>query len=155
MEKVRGIVSLALAERAKAGIKVRQPLASLKIRNPQAEIRNNKELLNLIQEEVNVKEIVFDSKIKKEIELNTKITPELKEEGMVRDAIRQIQDMRKQAGLKPADKISIEYSGTPELNEVLMKNKNFILQETKAKDFHLASKPKVDQESLGLSIKKL
>ena len=155
MEKVRGIVSLALAERAKAGIKVRQPLASLKIRNPQAEIRNNKELLNLIQEEVNIKEIVFDSKIKKEIELNTKITPELKEEGMVRDAIRQIQDMRKQAGLKPADKISIEYSGTPELNEVLMKNKNFILQETKAKDFHLASKPKVDQESLGLSIKKL
>ena len=164
MEKVREVVALALAERAKAGIKVRQPLASLKIKNQKSKIKN-KELLDLIKEEVNVKKIIFDSRIKKETELDTKITPELKEEGIIREVMRNIQEMRKKANLKPKDKIKVWYSGTTELNKVLARNKKVILKEAKVKDFILIKRLgqvfdaekeiSIDQEKLQLTIKKL
>jgi len=134
MEETRRIVNLALGERKRADIKVRQPLASLKIRNQISKIKDEKELLELIKEEINVKEIIFDSAIKEEVELDTRITPELKEEGLVREIIRQIQEMRKRSGLTPRDKILIYYSGQAYFNEILEKNKKFLLAETRAKD---------------------
>ena len=111
MNTVRDIVSRALEIRAGAGVKVRQPLASLKIKNQKSKIKIDKSLCDLIKGEVNVKEIIFDPKIKNEIELDLGITPELKEEGMFRDLIRQIQDMRKKAGLEPKDKIVLGLTG--------------------------------------------
>jgi len=159
MERIREVVSLALAERAKAGIKVRQPLGELQITN--YELKREKELLELIKDEVNIKEISFGKTLK----LDTKITPGLKEEGMIREVIRQIQEMRKRAKLKPKDKILVQYFGEPKLNEILEKNKKIILKETKAKDFLLKEKTeeififeketKVDQEKLYLAIKKI
>jgi len=170
MEKVRGIVSSALAERAKTGIKVRQPLNELKIKTttlpppsrksgPHYELW--KELLELIKEEVNVKQITFGKTLK----LDTKITSELKEEGILREIIRNIQEMRKKANLKPRHKISVQYFGTPELNKILAKNKDLILREILAKDFQLVKKgkrvfdvekeTKVGQEALWLAIKKI
>ncbi len=68
------MVNLALAERTAKGLKVRQPLSKLKIQNQKSKIQNDKELLDLIKDEVNVKEILFDDKIEKEIELDTNIT---------------------------------------------------------------------------------
>ena len=162
IEKIREIVALALAERAKVKIKVRQPLQKLKVKNEKLKI--NEELLDLIKEEVNVKEVVFDSKIKKEVELDTKITPELKEEGIVREIIRQIQEMRKRARLKPKDKISVRCFGTPDLNRVLTENKEQIMKEGKIKDFQIKGEKKeildiekeveIDQQKLWLGIKK-
>ena len=149
MEKVREIVTLALAERAKAGIKVRQPLASLQL--PE---KIDKDLLDLIKDEVNVKEIIFGKTLK----LDTKITQELKEEGIIREVVRQINEMRKKAGLKSKDKISIQYSGTPELNKVLEKNKKTILIQTQAKDFKPGEGGKqveIGQQNLWLAVKKL
>jgi isoleucyl-tRNA synthetase len=156
MEEARRIVRMALAERAKAGIKVRQPLRKLEI--PQ---KLTKELLELIKEEVNVKDIAFGRALK----LDTKITPELKEEGIVRETIRCIQEMRKRAGLKPKDKILIRYSGSAELNKILEKHKKAILKETKAKDFVQKRKLKkvfkierevlVNQNKLWLAVKRL
>jgi len=140
MKEIRKIVSLALAKRAKEGIKVRQPIASLKIRDIKSGIRNNEELLDLIKEEVNVKKIVFDKNIKNEIQLDTNLTPELKEEGMIREIIRCIQRLRKKAGLKPENKILIQYFTEPELNKVLTKNKQIILKETNANRFDLEKK---------------
>jgi isoleucyl-tRNA synthetase len=99
METVRDIVSKALELRAKAGIKIRQPLQSLKIKNLKLKIGD--ELLDLIKGEMNVKQILFDKNIKEEIELDTIITTELKEEGILRELIRRMQDIRKKEGLKP------------------------------------------------------
>jgi len=159
MEKVRKIVTVALAERARARLKVRQPLSELQITN--YNLRKEKELLNLIKEEVNVKEITFGKTFK----LETKITPELKEEGVVREIIRSLQEMRKKAKLKPQHKILVRYFGTANLNRILNKNRNFILKETKAKDFLLGERPKrvfdverevkIDGENLWLGIKKI
>jgi isoleucyl-tRNA synthetase len=44
------------------------------------------------------------------VALDTEITPELALEGRTRDLIRQIQDMRKQAGLEMTDRIRIIYT---------------------------------------------
>ncbi len=135
MKEARNIVSLALAKRAEVVIGVRQALASLKIRNPKSEIRKNKELLNLIKEEINVKEVIFDGKIKGEVELDTEISEDLKQEGQAREIIRRIQDLRKKAGLLPSDtKIAINYSTESGLAEILLKNKEQILSITKSKE---------------------
>jgi isoleucyl-tRNA synthetase len=103
MNEVRLIVNRVLAERIAKGIKVRQPLASLKIKTtqgvPQSKIREDKQLLDLINDEVNIREIIFDDKIEKEIELNTNITEELKGEGKSREVIRGIRSLRKEGGL--------------------------------------------------------
>jgi isoleucyl-tRNA synthetase len=45
------------------------------------------------------------------VALDTEITPELALEGRTRDLIRQIQDMRKQAGLEMTNRIRIIYPG--------------------------------------------
>ncbi|MDP2641032.1 MAG: class I tRNA ligase family protein [Candidatus Yanofskybacteria bacterium] len=101
----REIVAKALAERAKAGIKVRQPLAKLVIgkKLPQ-------EILALISEEVNVKNIEEDSSLREDVKLDTELTLELRQEGLVRELIRTIQDMRKRAGYKPRHKVFLSYS---------------------------------------------
>ena len=140
MQEVRRIVGLALEARAKAGIKVRQPLSKLEIRNPQSDppagqagIRKNIQLINLIKEEVNVKEIVFNAKLENEVWLDITITPELREEGILRDLIREIQAARKTAGLKPKDKVSAQISLPKEILDVAKKHEKVLIKETNLK----------------------
>ncbi len=159
MKIARDVVASALAQRAKAGIKVRQPLNELRIKN--YELRNIKEFLELIKAEVNVKKITFGKSVK----LDTKITSELKEEGLVREVIRQIQEMRKKAGYKPRHRILIRYFGNPEMNKILARNRNFILKEIRAENFLVGDRPKrvfdvekemiLDGQKLWLGIKKI
>lgn len=134
MERIREIVKLVLKERKEREIKVRQPLALLKIKD--WKLKADKELLELLKEEVNIKKIIFDSKIKKEIELDLRITPELKEEGIVRELIRSIQEIRKEMGYTPSHFISLNYSSSPYLKEIIEKNKDFILESIKGKSLN-------------------
>ena len=97
MEETRRIVTLALEARAKAGIKVRQPLASL------TAPKLSKELAAIVRDEVNVKEVIEGT----ELMLDTTITPELKDEGELRDLVRTVQDLRKKADLIPSDRITL------------------------------------------------
>jgi len=101
MNFAREIAAKGLALRAEAGIKVRQPLASLQVPSPKFQVPN--EFLNLIKDEVNVKEIIFGDEFK----LDTKITAELKEEGLIRELTRTIQEMRRDGGLTTKDSISV------------------------------------------------
>ncbi len=103
MEVVRKVVTLGLEARQKVGIQVRQPLASLKIKNTKL----GEEYLELIKDEINVKEIVFDSSITNDVELDIGISAELKEEGNYREFVRALQDMRKKMGLTPSDVITL------------------------------------------------
>lgn len=118
MKVVRAIVSMALEMRDKAGIKVRQPLSELRIKNKA--VKGKKELLELIQDEVNVKEVVHDESLGEDIKLDTALTPLLKEEGNIRDFIRQAQDVRKKNNFHPQDK-AIMTIETDEQGEVLLK----------------------------------
>ena len=160
MKKARKITTAALRERARLGIKIRQPLQK-------AEIKTilSKEILHLIKEEINVKEIICDSKIKKEVKLDTKITASLREEGIIREIMRRIQEMRKRAGLKPKDKIIVRYSGSQNINNILARNTKIILMEAKIKEliaggklkgvFNVEQEFQVEQEKFWLAIKKV
>ena len=117
---MREIVSLGLEARAKAGIKVRQPLRELKIKGGVLE----GEYLSLVKDEVNVKEVAFDESLAENVMLDTNITSELKEEGDLRDLIRAIQDFRKKEGLTPSDKVKLEVTASKETSELIEKHTN-------------------------------
>lgn len=131
MGQVRQIVRLALAERMAKGIKVKQPLAKLKVPSSKFQVLND-ELMDLIKDEVNIKDVIFGSEIKKEIELDTELTESLKEEGMLRDIIRQVQAERKNLGLVPQDKIEVLISTSEKKKQLIEKNKEFLLKEFRA-----------------------
>ncbi len=103
MLALRNIVTFALEARTKVGIKVRQPLAKLFV--SARLVAKQEEFAALIRDEVNVKEIEFDSTLTKPVRLDVDITPELQAEGDMRELVRQIQDMRKKAGLEPQDRV--------------------------------------------------
>ncbi len=112
MANVRNLVSISLLERDKFGIKVRQPLRTLKINIPSTEI--SADLIELIKDEVNVKEIISDQTLgEQKVQLDTVIDAELKQEGTLRELVRFIQSLRKEKKLVPNDKIilSVETGG--------------------------------------------
>jgi isoleucyl-tRNA synthetase len=111
MEVARKIVTTALELRAKAGIKVRQPLARLEAPKLSDEIKA------IIADEVNVKVVTEGAEVK----LDTTITPELKEEGQLRDLIRHVQELRKTHDLVPDDKITLFVTGDELLCALLKK----------------------------------
>jgi isoleucyl-tRNA synthetase len=134
MSEVREIVNLALAERTLAGIKVKQPLASLKIKNAKSKLTLENNLLDLIKDEVNIKDVIFDSLIEKEVELDLNITEELKDEGLIREIIRAVQEERKEQKLVLQDKISV-WMAVPQKEKLLIeKNKELLLKEFRAVD---------------------
>ncbi|MBX4195732.1 class I tRNA ligase family protein [Candidatus Parcubacteria bacterium] len=107
MDQVRKIVSLTLEARSKSNLKIRQPLSRLEVKD----LKLGKEYLELIKDEVNVKEVIENKKLEDEIAIDTNITPELEEEGRVREVIRNIQEIRKQKNLRPSDRMEFEVPG--------------------------------------------
>lgn len=111
MERARNDIAQGLAQRKEKNIKVRQPLYFLTVVGG----RFNKGIERLIQDELNVKEVRYEKKTKPEsddapmiadvVKLDTQLTPALIAEGYAREVIRQIQDMRKEAGYGLSDKI--------------------------------------------------
>ncbi len=116
MFTVRTLVTQALEVRDSAGIKVRQPLARLHI---PVSAKLPEEYLSVIADEVNVKVVVAIGEV---VVLDTEITDELKEEGLVRDTIRAIQAFRKESNLTPGEKASYRFEGTAEEKAVIQKH---------------------------------
>ncbi len=126
MEVVRIISSKGLEARMNAKINVRQPLAKLFIKDGALNIKDDNRALQIIKEEVNVKETVFDKNLNTEVELDLNITPELKEEGMVRELIRVIQDLRKEKGLTVNDKAILTVETDKNGEEFIKRNEKNI-----------------------------
>lgn len=134
MEEARTLVSQALRLRAEARIKVRQPLAELQVTSKK--LQGKSDLLQLIKDEVNIKHISFG----KELKLDTLITPELKEEGIVREFIRNVQEMRRDLGLKPSDIIYIQIFGMDVIQQIVGKWEPEIKKDTTAKHIKIGGK---------------
>lgn len=147
MQEVRNVVSLALEARAKAKIPVRQPLSRLALVSGGAVFSD--ELLELIKDEVNVKEIARIAGLPEgfAVELDTTITPELKEEGMVREVIRAIQAARKEAGLKPGQFATAVVLAPVEAQAVIDAHRAEILGATALEAFSFAQ-----SDSLGAKV---
>jgi isoleucyl-tRNA synthetase len=125
MKIVRDLVEKGLAARAEAKIRTRQPLASVTIK-----IEISAELADIMKDELNVKEILTDKNIDNQIILDTNLTPELEAEGEYRDLVRQVQDLRKKAGLSPADKIELFVNINFEKIAIIEKFKTDLVKET-------------------------
>ena len=103
MEVGRKVVEVGLAARDVAGMKVRQPLVSFE--TAASGDTFSPDIITLITDELNVKELKFGNEDK----LDTKLTLDLKQEGMVRELVRFINALRKQAGLTINDNVKVYY----------------------------------------------
>jgi isoleucyl-tRNA synthetase len=64
--------------------------------------------------------------------LVTELSPELEKEGLAREFVRRVQDLRKQADLEIADRIEVFYTATPKLASAVLTWKEYIQDETLA-----------------------
>ena len=119
MQEVQNIVTQGLAQRKEKQIKVRQPLRAVHL-GLSNEFPEDLEVL--IKGELNVKEVVYDKSQKDLVVLNTELDQALIYEGYARELIRQIQDMRKEAGYKMDEEVFGQWhSDDPDLSSAINK----------------------------------
>jgi isoleucyl-tRNA synthetase len=66
------------------------------------------------------------------VAVTTEITQELADEGLARELVRRVQEMRKSAGFDIADHIAVYWQGDPDFERVLGAHGDYIRQETLA-----------------------
>ncbi len=127
MTAARRIVEAGNAARDAARIKVRQPLRSIAVPgDPLPE-----EIAAIIREELNVKSLLFRAK---EVKLDTDITEELKLEGLARELVRMVNDLRRQLGFNVEDRVHGRYEAGGMLARAIEKHADYIKRETLALD---------------------
>lgn len=139
MKRVRHAVSLALDARGQEGIKVRQPLSTLTLPvvfDLPGGLKQS--LLKEIAEEVNVKEVLISEDVE-DITLDTELTPELIEEGHVRELMRAIQGLRKKEGLDPGDNVVLIADTDAVGKKILEAFRNDITSTASLRDIEYAS----------------
>ncbi len=163
MNVIRKIVELGLAKRDEAGIKIRQMLSKVTVK---VKTVIAPEYIDLIKDELNLVSVEFisSSEDQIEVELDTVITPELKEEGLKRELIRFINMLRKDGNLNINDETCVYLAGaSEELKNVLTKKQSDIMKDTLSIELNfvetlpevLVSKEvKIDEAKLMLGLKK-
>lgn len=156
MEIARRVAALALAERKTSALPVRQPLALLEVKGAsvlEPESPFARELLSLIAEEINVREVRAVETLPHEdrsdgsiaIRFDKTITEGLKAEWWLREFIHAVQDLRKRAGLTPTDLIALRWhAGDGPLERTLAGKEEEIARATRAK--RIDRGPKRDRE---------
>ena len=169
MNALRTAVNDGLSKRASEGIKVRQPLASVKLINTisqdtPAEVAQF--LIDIAKDELNVKsvEIVTDSESESaqpSVVYDLTITPELKREGLMREIVRHVQSARKQAGLQIDDRIVLSISSDDsEISQAIDAFADVIKAETLAVELNSAAgesekyDAKIEGKLVEISLKK-
>ncbi len=154
MQHARFIVTMGLKFRADNKIKVRQPLQYVKARPI------NKELEDMVIEELNVKEYISQDEMKELVELDLTITPGLKLEMEAREIIRAIQEGRKKAGFNVEDRISLGYIGKENVFEMFgeMIAKEVlatVVESAELADAEYSETADIEGESFTLSLKRV
>jgi isoleucyl-tRNA synthetase len=151
METVRDYVNQGLSLRAKAGLKVRQPLASVTVQT----LGEHVDFESVLIDELNVKEV----KTGGDVAIDEKLTPELKREGMMREVVRHVQAARKGAGLNVDDRIVLSLdTDAVELGKAIAGHWDTIAAETLATRGETDANPttaKVEGETITISLEKV
>ncbi len=153
MAKTREIVTFGLKARQKSGIPVRQPLSKIQVKESSSDknkIELEEEYLEIIKDEINVKEIEIIKNISgsesvsstyntseildEDVFLDTYITENLRSEGYYREFVRALQDFRKKNGLNPNDLIDLEIKTGVREQEFLNKFKNSLIKQVGVKN---------------------
>ena len=153
MTKTREIITAGLAERMKkteseAQIKVRQPLAKLSYAGEKLDDFYEQ----IIMEEVNVKSVEHGEALA----LDKTLTPELLEEGKIRELIRFVQAARKKAGLNVDDRIRLMVSmEVPETYREMLMNEVLAEELVHEGNFAYDEIVKVQGENVAISLEKI
>jgi isoleucyl-tRNA synthetase len=83
------------------------------------------------------------------VALDITISPELREEGIAREFVNRIQNLRKDSGLEVTDKIHLKILSHQEINNAVNNNKDYICSETLAGQLDLVDELKQNE---GLSV---
>lgn len=178
MTATREVITRGLAIRADAGEKVRQPLASATIYNAPESLslsQHNGYFLQIISEELNVKDVQFstakyvpqqDNEFPSGFDVKLDVFPnaELRQEGLMREVIRNVQQARKQADLQVDDRIDLTLRSDEKPLKDLLQNGSLtdqIKQETLAEtlnnkklDGAFESEVKVDGMAMKIALQK-
>ena len=154
MNVLRDQITQALSLRAKAGIKIRQPLASVTVPT----ISESVDAEAILMEELNVKSVEHGQ----EVGIDLNITTDLKEEGLFREIIRVVQNARKKAGLNVDDRIKLNLSYEQEIEDAVNHFKVIIANETLStdlsqnanKNYSYTEEVKVDGTPITISLEK-
>jgi isoleucyl-tRNA synthetase len=73
--------------------------------------------------------------------LSIELSPELVEEGLAREFVRRVQDLRKQAELDIADRIRLYVQASPGLSAAILAQQEYIMGETLTVELALAQPP--------------
>jgi isoleucyl-tRNA synthetase len=143
METIKSLAEIGHSLRDEAEIKLRQPLGEFEITGFSSD--NADELLSLLAEELNVKSARQATAIAErggwliknsngmDLALHTELTEELRREGTVRELLRQINDLRKEAKLTPADRITLALTTDEiELRSILTTEKEHLAEAARA-----------------------
>jgi isoleucyl-tRNA synthetase len=136
MARVRELASKGLELRERAGIKIRQPLQKLTADALPADAA----LRAIVADEVNVKEVVEGT----EVLLDTELTPELREEGKVRELVRSIQEWRKEQKLTIGDRPTYELVVPHDIAEIAVKYREQIMEAAGLKKLEVKKEAKSD-----------
>jgi isoleucyl-tRNA synthetase len=73
------------------------------------------------------------------VALDIQISPELLREGLARELVNKIQNLRKSSGLEVTDRIDLRVQNHPALNEAIESNKEYICAETLANSIEITN----------------
>lgn len=124
---VRKICEMGNGERKNLGIAIKQALASITVTGDFSSIKDDKDLLQLIKEELNVEEVIIIEG-KETVYYDTKITDDLKDKGFARELVRSIQEARKVANCRLDERINLQLSSWPVSYEDEIKRKTLVDQ---------------------------
>ena len=124
---------------------------------------NNVELTeeDLLIETAQTEGYVSESDGETSVVLDTNLTPELIEEGFVREIISKIQTMRKEAGFEVMDKIKVYAHGNDKIQEVMKAHEDEIKSEVLADEMVLGETDgyvkewNINKETVTMGVKKL
>ncbi len=130
MRRLRELVESGLAARTEAGIRVRQPLAAATISGAPLD----PELEAIFADELNVKRVTYAAAAggHASVSLDTTVTDDLRLEWLARELSRAVNELRKKAGLRVEDRISLLVDADGDLRRAVDANRGYLAGETLA-----------------------
>ncbi len=159
--RARAVIRLGRAARAEAGIRVRQPLAAAFVLDSDTAGRVGfRHFEQDVMDELNVKRIEFVSdradlgdaiveEASLAVRLDTRIDRDLRLEGIARDLVRHVENLRKRSGLRVEERIHlwVEPDGAGQVGSAVAEHAAYLRAETLAESLTAAEVPKEAQSA--------
>ena len=94
--------------------------------------------------------------------ISSEISPELKQEGIAREIVHRIQNMRRQSGFDIADHIDLWVCGPIEISQTVKEHSTYVKEETLAEEINISDIPadahsetiELEEKSITIAVRK-